>query len=363
MSGDQPCGVDELTGRRMRKLAEENRQLRQYVSEVMDRLRTNERLFSRLFALESQVLRATDAEDLCFTLLRGLRSQFDLDFVRFWFDRSSFMGQRSFRELSERDLVWIEEGEITDMGLNQQRVFLLQLDGQSFDWLLPSDAHLGSLALLTLGDLERPFGVLGLGSLDRERFSPDQSADFLAHLAQVLGLSLENAVAQERLARLSVRDQVTGAHNRRFLRPHSHHPVSHWFGGERDTCCLYLDVDHFRAWQREHGQEAADALLSDLCAHVRRQVRQQDLLIRMDGDEFVLLLPDCPRAKAEEIGGRIVQAIADAGLGVTVSIGAACCRPGQDMAVKALVDLADEAMYVAKALGGSRLEWSEDPAA
>ncbi|PJA31627.1 MAG: DUF484 domain-containing protein, partial [Zetaproteobacteria bacterium CG_4_9_14_3_um_filter_53_7] len=84
--------ADAFSTRRFQKLSEENRELKAYVAEVMQRLRQNERLFSRMFELESQVLKSTDPEDLCFTLLRGLRSSFELDFVRFWLDRSSFMG-------------------------------------------------------------------------------------------------------------------------------------------------------------------------------------------------------------------------------------------------------------------------------
>jgi len=215
--GKKPDGgtVEDLSTRRFQQLAEENRELRHYVAEMMKRLRQNEQLFSHLFELEAQVLKSTDPEDLCFSLLRGLRSGFDLDFVRFWLDRSSFMGGCTLNALSERDLIWVESGEIGQMGLSRKRAWLMRLSpDKSFDWLETQDEHLGSLALLTLGDLDHPFGVLGVGSVDRDRFSPDQSTDFLQHLAQVVGLTMEHAVARERLARLSITDTLTGSHNR-----------------------------------------------------------------------------------------------------------------------------------------------------
>ena len=71
MSKKAEVKVEDLSSRRFQQLADENRELRQYVAEVMKRLRANERLFSHLFDLESQVLKSTDPEDLCFTLLRG----------------------------------------------------------------------------------------------------------------------------------------------------------------------------------------------------------------------------------------------------------------------------------------------------
>lgn len=359
--------VEDLSRRRFQQLADENRELKAYVAEVMQRLRQNERLFSRMFELESQVLKSTDPEDLCFTLLRALRSGFELDFVRFWLDRSSFIGGRKLDTLSERDLVWIEEGEIAQMGLTRKRTWLMQLSSEhSFDWLTEKDSHLGSIALLTLGDQDKPFGVLGVGSVDRDRFAPDQSSDFLQHLAQVVGLTLEHAVAREHLARLSVTDAVTGSHNRRFLQPHSHQPLSQWFGSKLCVACLYADIDHFKVFTEHLDEPARDEILNMLCEVMRRYVRSNDPMIRMDGDEFVLLMPGCSQEKAVETAAQIVLDVSGNtwpdGEPVTVSIGVAFSVSGNDMAVKELITRADQAMYVAKALGGNRSEIAESEA-
>jgi len=353
--------VQDLSNRRFQKMADENRELKSYVAEVMQRLRQNEKLFSRLFELESQVLKAADPEDLCFTLLRGLRSGFELDVVRFWLDRSSFMGGHKLDGLSDRDLVWVEENEITGMGLSRKPVWLIQPSSEHpFVWLQAQDSHLGSLALLTLGDPQRPFGVLGLGSVDRDRFAPDQSSDFLQHLAQVIGLTMEHAVAQERLARLSVTDAITGSHNRRFLQPHSHQPLSQWFGADIPVACLYLDIDQFRGYIERAGDEAGDKALSTVCTVVRQFVRTSDPLIRMEGDEFALFLPGISEAKAKEIAGLVVHMIGESDQSgadhLAISIGVAFSRPDQDLTVKTLIANADQAMYVAKALGGNRFE-------
>jgi len=355
--------ADDFSSRRFQKLADENRELKAYVAEVMQRLRQNERLFSRMFELESQVLMSTDPEDLCFTLLRGLRSGFELDFVRFWLDRSSFIGGHKLDSLSERDLVWVEKDEIQQMGLSRKRAWLVQLSPEStFEWLDAQDQHIGSIALLTLGELDKPFGVLGVGSVDRERFAPDQSSDFLQHLSQVVGLTLEHAVTREHLARLSVTDTLTGSHNRRFLQPHSHQPLSQWFG-QTKVACLYADVDHFKPLNDRLGQEAGDELLHGVSAALREHVRADDPLIRMAGDEFVLLLPGCSEEKAREIAALAVESVANIllknGERSSVSIGVAFSPAKKDMAVKALITAADQAMYVAKALGGNRFEAAE----
>ncbi len=355
--------ADGFSARRFQKLSDENRELKAYVAEVMQRLRQNERLFSRMFELESQVLKSTDPEDLCFTLLRGLRSSFELDFVRFWLDRSSFMGGHKLDALSERDLVWVEKGEIKQMGLSRKRAWLVQLSPEStFEWLDAQDQHLGSIALLTLGDLDKPFGVLGVGSVDRDRFAPEQSSDFLQHLSQVVGMTLEHAVAREHLARLSVTDTLTGSHNRRFLQPHSHQPLSQWFGNSK-VACLYADVDQFKSLNDRLGHEAGDEILAVVSKALRAHVRANDPLIRMGGDEFVLLLPGCSEEKAKEIAEKTVLTIANEELDgdekTSISIGVSYSSADKDMAVKALITAADQAMYVAKALGGNRFELAE----
>jgi len=364
---DKPVsGIKDLASRRSHQLAEENRQLRQYVAEVMDRLRENERLFARLFDLESKVLASSDPEDLCFALLRGLRSNFELDMVRFWFARSSFIGGRQMDGVSERDLVWLEKGEIERMGLQQKHVWLMQLsDDKGFDWLEGRDHHLASMALLVLGDLQHPFGVLGLGSVDGERFQPGMSADFLQHLAQVVGLSLENAVSRERLARLAITDSLTGSHNRRFLQPHSHQPLSKWFGQGVDVCCLYIDVDDFKSLNDRFGHDAGDDVLSKLSSTISSVARAQDPLIRMGGDEFALLLPGCPLEKARAIAGKLIEScnsIQTHDQRISVSAGLAFAAAQDDRRVKELISDADQAMYVAKALGGGRCEQAGETA-
>jgi len=362
-SKDTPAvDIKDHATRRVHQLAEENRQLRQYVAEVMERLRDNELLFGRLFDLESKVLASSDPEDLCFALLRGLRSNFELDMVRFWFSRSSFIGGRQMDGVSERDLVWVEKGEIERMGLNQKSVWLMQLsDKMGFDWLDSRDHHLASMALLVLGDLQHPFGVLGMGSVDGERFQPGKSVDFLQHLAQVVGLSLENSVSRERLARLAITDSLTGSHNRRFLQPHSHQPLSKWFGEDVEVCCLYIDVDDFKSINDRFGHAAGDDVLSQLATIIDGVARTQDPLIRMGGDEFALLLPGCPLRKAEKIAEKVLAACNDMQTHdqrISISIGLASAAAGDDKRVKELIGDADQAMYVAKALGGGRVELS-----
>ncbi|MDX8384683.1 MAG: DUF484 family protein [Ghiorsea sp.] len=361
MANDQQKSavLHDISQQRMQAMAEENAQLKDYVATMMQRLRDNDALFARMFQLEASVLSAGDPEDVCFTLLRELRSQFSLDMVRFWVDRDSLVGSCRMDSLSEHDLVWLEGGEIQNMGLARRDVWLLQMDQGGFAWLQDRDKDLGSMALLRLGRSDRPFGVLGLGSLEKDRFSPEQSTDFLQHLAQVVSLSLEHAISRERLARLAITDALTGCNNRRFLQPYSHQPVSSWFGKSVAVSCIYFDMDDFKGVNDRLGHAAGDDVLNHFCTTVQQYVRTQDPLIRMGGDEFALLLPRCGIQKAQNIATNILSDMNKAVFNneyIGVSIGLACSQAEDDLKLNDLIKKADKAMYVAKALGGNRLE-------
>ncbi len=349
----------DFNERRMQALAKENSQLRDYVATIMARLRENDLLFSRLFALEASVLTAGDPEDMCFTLLRELRSQFSLDMVRFWFDRDGIIGSCHMSALSEHDLIWVESDEVFQMGLTQRNVWLLQMEKDHFPWLTERDRDIGSLALLRLGSEENPFGALALGANDKERFTREQSTDFLQHLAQVVSLSLEHAISHERLARLAITDALTGTHNRRFLQPYSHQPLSNWFGKGVPVAAVYFDIDDFEGINERLGRAAADEVLTELCNTIRRVVRTQDPIIRMGGDEFTLLLPGCNKDKAKGITNRIMRDIRKLVYheeALSTSVGLAASDGEKDLTLNNLISTADKAMYVAKALGGNRLE-------
>lgn len=352
--------VENLTAHRLKKLEQENVELKAYLGTMMQRLNKNEGLFAKLFDLETQVLMAVDSEAVCFTLLRVLKKKFDLDMVRLWFDPSSFMGQCRLSGLSECDVIWLEKGEIISMGLTDKKVWLLRLcSTEDFPWLNLEDEALSSMALLVLGRDNRPFGVLGLGSRDAERFQPKQSTDFLQHLTQIVGLTLENSFARDRLAMLSVTDSLTGIHNRRFFQPHSHQHVSQWFGQGICVACIYFDVDNFKKINDDMGHAVGDEALKRIVEKTKTCIRSQDTLVRMGGDEFVVFLPACSREKAMEIAQRMVkvcQRLIEGQDSLGISVGVSFSAQEADTVVKTLVKEADQAMYVAKALGGGRVE-------
>ena len=128
-----------------------------------------------------------------------------------------------------------------------------------------------------------------------------------------------------------------------------------------------LDLDHFKRVNDQHGHPAGDEVLRQTAELARAQVRSADLLGRLGGEEFALLLPDTDRAGAHLLGERLLQAIREREfayeqhrLHVSASLGLAQLRPGDSL--DSLYARADLALYAAKAQGRDRIsDDADDP--
>lgn len=167
------------------------------------------------------------------------------------------------------------------------------------------------------------------------------------------------------LEQLTLQDSLTGLGNRRLFDTAL---VDEFQRARRAGTCLALlmiDVDYFKRYNDLYGHPAGDECLRQLGETLAESVcRPGDVAVRYGGEEFAVLLPDTNEDGAVAIGQRFrhavfARAIAHAGnpqTVVTVSIGAAACRPSQDAPSReALVEAADTALYAAKAAGRNQV--------
>jgi diguanylate cyclase (GGDEF)-like protein len=118
-----------------------------------------------------------------------------------------------------------------------------------------------------------------------------------------------------------------------------------------------LDLDHFKAINDQHGHPAGDAALRVIAHALRTTLRTFELLYRVGGDEFLLLLPGASSQSAAQIADSLRQAVARARpLGVAVTCSCGVATAGADSDPKALIARADTALYRAKRLGRNRVE-------
>ena len=132
---------------------------------------------------------------------------------------------------------------------------------------------------------------------------------------------------------------------------------------QKPACMLYLDADHFKQLNDDHGHAAGDAALVALAAVLRSQTRSGDLIGRIGGEEFALLLPGIDQPQADQRGEKLrlaVRAILRPDGPLTVSIGIAECRDA-DETIEALLARADQAMRQAKRDGRDRIVSAAQP--
>lgn len=176
---------------------------------------------------------------------------------------------------------------------------------------------------------------------------------------------------RDELRQLAETDGLTGLPNRRAgLQQLARHLAQ--VDRERGPLVIgFLDIDLFKDINDRHGHAVGDQVLVAVARALRAAVRSQDEVVRMGGEEFLLLMPGMPREAASARLDRLRQRITEAGqalqvpgLEVTASIGLAQWRPGEDD-LAGLLRRADHAMYVAKRAGRNRVFDGEelDPAA
>ncbi len=175
--------------------------------------------------------------------------------------------------------------------------------------------------------------------------------------ARVLDLValLENQIDSEREE--AARDPLTGVANRKALAARG----QVLFATHQELSVVLIDIDRFKEINDRYGHLAGDEVLKRLVERFRRAVRERDVLGRLAGDEFLLLLPDTPHAEALRVAHRVRSGIttrpivtAKGTVAVTVSVGVAC-RLSPDDTLDVLIERADQAMYTAKGHGRDRV--------
>lgn len=169
------------------------------------------------------------------------------------------------------------------------------------------------------------------------------------------------AEATAELKRLATTDVLTGLWNRRHLLERLEAETGRSLRTGRPLCLAILDVDHFKRVNDLHGHPAGDSVLRELARRIRDSVRSSDVVGRMGGEEFAILMPETDRGQARlvcerlraRVAGEPVTLPCGTALEVTLSTGIALLA-GQE-ASERLISRADAALYDAKADGRNRV--------
>ena len=186
-------------------------------------------------------------------------------------------------------------------------------------------------------------------------WDPDH-LDALEDLAMLVGNEIERRGLLQRLSADARTDALTGLQNRRAWDDLLPTAVRHAERLGHPLAVVLLDVDHFKAYNDAHGHPAGDLALRELGARWSHHVRDIDVLARIGGEEFAIVLPGCDAREALAVAQRLRR---DMPAGLTASAGVAVW--GASITADALVGLADRALYRAKREGRDRSCLAERP--
>ncbi|WP_231489495.1 GGDEF domain-containing protein [Billgrantia saliphila] len=168
----------------------------------------------------------------------------------------------------------------------------------------------------------------------------------------------EQMIEEARLRRLSDTDDLTGLANRRKLLTRLNEEIAKSHRHGTPLSLLLLDLDYFKRINDTWGHLQGDQVLSELARLCRERMRQEDIIGRLGGEEFAVVMPLTPLVASHPLADRLRQAIAEHDFGITagqitVSIGLAEYRLGEPR--DALIARADRSLYAAKHQGRNRV--------
>jgi diguanylate cyclase (GGDEF)-like protein len=169
-------------------------------------------------------------------------------------------------------------------------------------------------------------------------------------VADEAALALERADLIAQLRDLSLRDPLTGLHNRRAWDMELDRELSRAARHRYPLCVAVLDLDRFKAYNDEMGHQGGDWLLRSASAAWAAVLRDTDVLARWGGEEFAICLPNCSPAEAQNVVARLRALVPDS---QTCSAGLAAWDGTEGPAE--LLARADRALYQAKDAGRDRL--------
>ena len=172
--------------------------------------------------------------------------------------------------------------------------------------------------------------------------------------ALITSVAMEKVKLEEQLIFSATHDELTQIHNRAYLNEAGENFLSLCARNEMSCSVLFIDLNKFKRVNDELGHKAGDELLVQVANVIKEQTRASDITARFGGDEFIILMENNAANEGEKVAKRIHYAILEAvsssitSLGFGVSIGIALMSSHEQLSLKKLIHVADEAMYFAK---------------
>lgn len=177
-----------------------------------------------------------------------------------------------------------------------------------------------------------------------------------------LALALHNALTHDQVQKLAAIDPLTGVYNRRFGLSRLHEEFIRAVKQNIALSVLMIDIDHFKQVNDTYGHTVGDRVLRTIASTTRSLLREGDILIRLGGDEFMVVLLGASRSDALEVGQSVRRQIeekriayGEQSIHVTLSIGGSSFPELDAGHENELIEAADRALYLVKESGRNKV--------
>ena len=203
---------------------------------------------------------------------------------------------------------------------------------------------------------------------DFDDWRREHHREVMREIADRCSSSLVNLGLRRRLREDAIRDPLTRLYNRRHLQGVLRGELRRARRTQTELAVIMLDIDEFKPINDNHGHDVGDLVLQAVASVLAGGVREEDLVCRWGGEEFVLVLPTAGPADAarraetlrQSLGAHAISSPGAGALRVTGSFGVACFpKHGEDM--ECLIAAADRALYAAKHAGRDQVVVASEP--
>lgn len=284
---------------------------------------------------------------------------------------------------ADSKFIWNSRAHATQFGVDDPKEMVGKSDFDFFPKEFASRSRREELEIMESGEplllnaerLEKPDGsVVWYSSSKYPLFDENQNIvgtwGISRNITQIKMVEEELSRTNEKLKKLSQIDDLTGLYNRRYFYEIIENQASQYDRrvreqGKKDPkntfSLISLDIDYFKQINDVHGHNKGDDVLRVVAGILMSQSRKSDMVFRIGGDEFMLLLPDTPLKGARIQAERIRAAISAAPImlseteepvRLTISMGVSCYADCKS--ISELIHTADERLYTSKNLGRDR---------
>ena len=209
--------------------------------------------------------------------------------------------------------------------------------------------------LIARGSLK---GTLNVYRIGEDASFSEQEFELAKRFADAAALALDNAHVRERLEREAQTDSLTGLYNHRYFHERLRQELTRASGSHDSVAVVMLDIDDFKKVNDVYGHGVGDQVLAELADQLRAAVRSSDVVCRIGGEEFAVIVPGGDERQALALATRLADRLEEVELEVAgriaVSIGIAH-GPEHAANPRELVACAEAAMMTAKARGKNQV--------